>query len=332
MADHVESRIVAASAATSSDNDHEEDEIIGRDHSADDDEQEQQEAEGQQAEREEDGGVTIEIDEATAEAIAEVGGLLRWPVVNDTLHVDAPTLESMVAESGGPIKVVADPVKGRKVVATRDIAEGEVVLIEEAVAICMSRSPGTDAVFSMTEKKTGVLVCTLPSWFVLRITRDTLTLAPKFRGEAEKAFRIISQLTAFGSTDHSGWDSMPECPPGIDADDENNAVPVRAQLLQAIAQANAFVVPLPEDDSDWKGALLWPMLGRIRNPEDREKLFEDPHPLSHLSGLFPMVSRLACMLGPRLVPTGRHAARLPSNRNDDADRSIKAKAAADKSE
>ena len=277
-----------------------------------------------QPEDEETDGTMIEIDETTAAAIAEVRAMLNWPVHNDTLSVDVPTLESELLATGAPVKVVSDPIKGRKVVATRKIFAGETLFTEAATAIALCRSPGTDAVYSMRDRASGRLICTLPAWATVRIFRDTFTINPKYYGEAEKIYKKLSQLTAYGNPDHTLWDKVPEIPPGVlesfqqtpeaEANTDNNTdeevpppswlsmteeeikaintVSHRAQLLQAIAQGNGFVVPLPEEDTNWKRGLLWPLLGRILLPEDRERLFDDPNPLSHVTGFFPLASLL----------------------------------------
>jgi hypothetical protein len=65
-----------------------------------------------------------------------------------------------------------------------------------------------------------------------------------------------------------------------------HAVPARAQLLHSISQCNGFAVALPEEDSPWRRNLLWPLLARLALPSDRERLFDDEAPLSHVTGLF----------------------------------------------
>lgn len=72
----------------------------------------------------------------------------------------------------------------------------------------------------------------------------------------------------------------------------SNAVPPRVQLLGAIAQCNAFQVPLPLEDSSWKRALLWPLVVRVADASDRDALFEDPEPLSSVSAFFPLSALL----------------------------------------
>lgn len=290
-------------------------------------------------EEEEEDGTTIEIDEETAKAIAEVRAMLNYPIHSDVLSAEVPTLESELIATGAPVTIVMDPIKGRKVLATRKIQAGEILFTEEATAIALCRSPGTDAVYSMRDRASGRLICTLPEWTTVRIFRDTLTLNPKYNGQPEKAYKKITQLTAFGNPDHSLWEKLPEIPPGVldsfhapplsstsaaengtadngthgddDAEEDDmtppppswlsmteeeikevNRVPHRAQLLQAIAQGNGFVVPLPDEDSNWKRALLWPLLGRIALAEDRERLFDDPNPLQHVTGFFPLAALL----------------------------------------
>jgi hypothetical protein len=252
----------------------------------------------------EDATAVIEIDEATAAAIAEVRSMLRWRVNDEVVRAEVPSLESQLAATGAPLRVEQDTSKGRKVVATRDIAEGEVVLTEQAAAVALCRSPGCDAVFSMRDTRTGRLVCTLPAWAAVRTFRDTFTLAPRFVGSAEACYSTLSQLTAYGQRDHDAWAGVPEVPPGIDEDEPANEVPRRAQLLHAIAQGNGFVVPLPEEDSEWKRALLWPMLGRIQLPEDRDRLFDDPSPLTHLTGFFPMAALINHACQPNVTYAG----------------------------
>jgi hypothetical protein len=283
-----------------------------------------------------DGGVVVQIDEATAAHIAAVNEMLERPVAvlqkaasspspsPSPSPSSRPTLESLLA-SCSPLRVERDPLKGRVVVAARPLAAGETVLTEEAVAVALCRSPGTDAHFSMRDTATGSLVCTLHPWASVRTFRDSLTLAPRFfagagEGEAEgegdgaeACYALLHQLTAYGKGgDHSapasaaggGWGDLPETPPGLDAEDPANRVPLRAQLLHAIAQANGFVVPLPEEDNDWKGSLLWPMLGRIQNPDDRERLFDDPQPLTHLTGFFPLAALLNHSCDPNITYAG----------------------------
>jgi hypothetical protein len=84
----------------------------------------------------------------------------------------------------------------------------------------------------------------------------------------------------------------------------DNAVPVRAQLLYAIAQCNAFTARLPLDPeegdesedaaavSHWRSALLYPLLARMASGGERERLFDDPLPLSHVPAFFPCAGLL----------------------------------------
>jgi hypothetical protein len=69
-----------------------------------------------------------------------------------------------------------------------------------------------------------------------------------------------------------------------------HAVPARAQLLHAVSQCNGFAVALPEEDSAWRRNLLWPLLARLALPSDRERLFDDAAPLSHVTGLFALAA------------------------------------------
>ena len=162
----------------------------------------------------------------------------------------------------------------------------------------------------------------LPPLAQLRTLRDTLTLAPAYALRAEEAYGVLWQLSALGGRAHEAWEALPVQLPdggkgagssagggssssngggggggggssGAEASEEDGAaperaVPPRAQLLQGIAQCNAFCASLPEEDSDWKRGLLWPMVGRLQDPEDRERLFDDEAPFSSVTALFPL--------------------------------------------
>jgi hypothetical protein len=182
------------------------------------------------------------------------------------------------------------PEVGLRLVASRAIAPGEVLLEEGALAWCLCRSPGSDGVFSMTDRQ-GRVVATLPPWALMRTLRDTLTLSPAYALRAEAAYGILCQLSALGSRDRGAWAaSVPSFPPGLEESPgvsaEEDAMPPRVQLLQAVAQCNAFATALPEEDSDWKRALLWPMLGRMQCIADRERMFDERAPFSFLTGFF----------------------------------------------
>jgi hypothetical protein len=143
----------------------------------------------------------------------------------------------------------------------------------------------------------GRVVATLPPWALLRTLRDTLTLAPAYALRAEAAYAVLSQLSALGSRSHEAWLAVPALPPGLEEGSGAEAgqegepplqqsMPPRVQLLQAIAQCNAFACALPEEDSPWKRALLWPLLARLQSVADRERMFDERAPLSYLSAYF----------------------------------------------
>lgn len=243
----------------------------------------------------EDSGVVVELSADEAASIFAIGEMLNAPSLDPLGDSEpAPTLASLVAASGAPLRLEEDPVKGLRLVATRAIAAGETLLSESALGWCLCRSPGSDGVFTMTDQA-GRVVAALPPWALLRTLRDTLTLAPQHALRAEAAYGILHQLSALGSRNHSAWLGLPSLPPGLPPAAEREeacpqAMPPRVQLLQAIAQCNAFATALPAEDSPWKRALLWPMLGRMQSVEDRERLFDEPTPFAYLSAYFPLGS------------------------------------------
>ncbi len=234
-----------------------------------------------------------------------LGEMLNSPTleVDDEWKGSVPSLASLLASSGAPLRLESDPLKGLKLVATRDISAGEVILVETALCTSLCRSPGSDGVFSMTDKE-GRVVATLPPWALLRVFRDTLTFSPEYALRAEVGYGILAQLSALGGREQGGWESVPTLPPGLEspplpedtsasAPDANppprpTPMPPRVQLLQAIAQSNAFCASLPSEDSEWKRALLWPLLGRIQEVGDRERFFDDLRPFSNVSAFFPL--------------------------------------------
>ena len=293
-----------------------------------------------------DGAVVVELDEAEAAALQEVRDMLLRPCAaapsaatdgggggggcgggggenGNSAPAEPASLASLLVATGAPLRLEPDAVKGRRLVATRSIAAGETLFVEEAAAFFLCRSPGSDVVYSMTLSDGGGaasasasasppaaaaaaaprLLCTLTPWSRLRTLRDTLTLAPRFRGgRAEHAFALLAQLTALGGSGaaaRAAWDAVPTLPPGAVTDAERDeaggdeallAVPPRAQLLHAVSQCNGFAVALPEEDSPWRRNLLWPLLARLALPSDRERLFDDEAPLSHVTGLFALAA------------------------------------------
>jgi hypothetical protein len=232
---------------------------------------------------EEESGVTVELSADEAAALFAVGEMLHAPSVAPST---SPSLHALLASTGAPVRLEADAVKGRRLVAARAVRAGEVLLEERALAWALSRSPGCDGVFSMSDAS-GAVVATLPPWAVVRTLRDSLTLAPEYALRAEEAYGVLAQLSALGGTAHDAWADAPPVPRGVRAAATgDDSVPPRAQLLQAVFQCNAFSASLPEEDSAWRRALLWPLLGRLQDAADRERLFDDPAPLSMLSALF----------------------------------------------
>jgi hypothetical protein len=265
--------------------------------------------------------IELLISEEDAARIAELKVLLQKDrKVEPEVTNSPPTLVSLLTATGAPVSVIGDAVKHRSIVASRKILKGEVILVEEATGAFLCRSPGTDTVYSMMlakkENKDDVshlssasssvdkssqqrTLCTLPPWSRLRLLRDTLVLAPRFAGRAEEAYSLLFQLTALGSADHEIWNKAPTLPPGAVTGDEEEEVggdisalevSTRVQLLHAISQCNGFAVALPEEDSEWKRALLWLLLGRVVLPSDRMRLFDDVSPLSHVTGFFALAS------------------------------------------
>ena len=256
----------------------------------------------------------ILIDAATAAAFAEADDLLAAPLVAADIDAAAAaaSIEELLAETrGAPLVRGADPYGGHCLRAARDIVAGEVVLEEAAAAWCLCRSPGADGVYTMTHgADDGSIVAALPPWSALRTIRDTLTLAPSYAGRGAAAWRHLSLLsTAEGPGERAAWLSAPALPPGVPPASPSgcdNAVPLRAQLLAAVARANAFAAALPPGDgSAWKRGLLWPALCRLREPADRERLFDDADPLSHVTAFFPLAARInhACGAAANLAHT-----------------------------
>jgi hypothetical protein len=276
---------------------------------------------------EEDADQQIEliISEEDAKKIKDLKFLLHLnrDVKPDT-NIKSNSLDTLLAATGAPVIVIGDVVKNRSIIASRAIAKGEVILVEEATGAFLCRSPGTDTVYSMMLEKRDVnnevdstvisnitdksslqrTLCTLPPWSRLRLLRDTLILAPRFTGRAEEAYALLYQLTALGSSDHEIWNKASILPQGAVTQEEKDeveeeeecsgtdvlSVSQRVQLLHAISQCNGFAVALPEEDSEWKRALLWPLLGRVLLPSDRMRLFDDINPLSHVTGFFALAS------------------------------------------
>ncbi len=254
------------------------------------------------------------IDELALEAIQEVESMLSGSIQPRDNESAAAALQArLLAASDGLLATRPDAYGGRKLVATRAIAAGEVLLEEAAVAFFLARSPGTDGVYVLTarnesggdsdDKYAAPILAALPHWAALRTARDTLTLAPEFVGRAEEAYALMAQLGALGSLEHgrAGWAGLPPLAPGIEGvmeDGTSNDVPVRAQLLYCIAQCNAFAARLPAEPvkvessdaaeaSAWRSALLYPLLARMGSADDRERLFDDEEPLSYVSAFFP---------------------------------------------
>lgn len=269
--------------------------------------------------------IELLISEEEARRIAELRYILGKdrlvaPDRDETSSSSTSSLLPLLAATGAPLTVISDAVKNRSIAASRKIAKGEVILVEEATGAFLCRSPGTDTVYSMMlekeENKDEIsmassasssvgknsqqrTLCTLPPWSRLRLLRDTLVLAPRFAGRAEEAYSQLFQLTALGSADHEIWNKAPILPPGaVTSEEEEESggdlsaleVSTRVQLLHAISQCNGFAVALPEEDSEWKRALLWPLLGRVVLPSDRMRLFDDVSPLSHVTGFFALAS------------------------------------------
>ena len=268
-----------------------------------------------------EGPVEVELSAEEAAALYSLGAMLNAPALAPDAALDppAPTLAELLAASGAPLALEGDAASGLRLVATRDIAAGEVLLEEDALAWCLCRSPGTDGLYVMSDASARV-VATLPPWALLRTLRDTLTLAPAYALRAEAAYAVLAQLSALGSRRHEAWLAVPALPPGLEAcaaprapaegggegqpavaaaegaeEEEGGegeepplqqSMPPRVQLLQAIAQCNAFACALPEEDSAWKRALLWPLLARLQSVADRERMFDERAPLSYLSAYF----------------------------------------------
>ena len=228
----------------------------------------------------------IEVDPAVAAAMAEVSAMLAEPV---TPLPATATLASRMAATGAPLSLHDQPAGGRCVRATRNIAAGEILLTEPAVAWCLRSA--REGVLVMTDADDRILAA-LPSWPALRTLRDTLSLAPEWAGRADEAWLLLSQLCATeGGHAHTeaGWPTVPTVPTGVEPlspTGADNAIPCRAQLLSAIAQCNAFVSSLPLEDSQWKRGLLWVALCRLQEGGDRDRLFYDEEPLSNVSSLF----------------------------------------------
>ena len=252
-------------------------------------------------------GVTIELTAEEAAALYSLGEMLQAPGLSP-LPCDppAPTLAALLAESGAPLRLESDAHGGVRLVATRAIAAGEVLLEERALAWCLCRSPGSDGLYVMSDGA-GRVVATLPPWALLRTLRDTLTLAPAYALRAEAAYGILAQLSALGSRNLAAWAQVPALPPGLlegsPGDAAQLSMPPRVQLLQAIAQSNAFACALPLEDSAWKRALLWPMLARMQCVEDRERMFDEAAPFSFLSALFPLGSLFNHACAPNVLYT-----------------------------
>jgi hypothetical protein len=262
----------------------------------------------------------VVIGELALEAIEEVDAMLGRPIESGESGAAAAALtERLAAVSGGLLGLRPDAFGGHRTVATRAIAAGEVVLEEEAVAFFLSRSPGTDGVYVLTAAReegatadaAAPIIAALPHWAALRTARDTFTLAPQYVGRAEEAYALLAQLSALGSTEHGrvGWADLATVPAGSEAtteDGASNDVPVRCQLLAAIAQCNAFAVRLPSEPepeslesdavaaetSQWRSALLYPLLARMGSADDRERLFDDEEPLSYVTTFFPAAAMI----------------------------------------
>lgn len=242
---------------------------------------------------------SIEISADEAAAFAEVASLLLLPVVDDSPrdHADAdgPSIEALLIMADAPLSIALDANGGHCMIAARGIAKGEQVLVEEATAWFVARAPGGDGLYSISDRA-GTLLTTLPVWAALRTLRDTLTLAPRFVGRAADAWRLLSGLLTTGGPDEarSDWASVPTMPPGVPIlapGGGSNVVPPRAQLLGAIAQVNAFSAALPAEDTPWRRSILWPTLCRITEASDRDRLWDDDEPLSHVSAIFPLAAQ-----------------------------------------
>ena len=236
---------------------------------------------------------TIEIDSETAASIYAVGEMLNAPSLRP--RPDFPGFSPLLAATRAPLEIRDGP-RGRGLFATRAISAGDVLFSESATAWYLSRAPGADGLFTMSDASSPTaaspLLAALPPWPTLRTLRDTLTLAPEVRFDAETAFDRIASLTALGGGADGGardaWSRVPATAPGVAQVDEN-AVSPRAQLISAIAQCNAFCAILPAGDSDWKRSLLWPLIGRMQVPRDRDLLFDDDPPLTSVGAI--------CVLG-----------------------------------
>ena len=239
---------------------------------------------------EDENTVEIELSAEESDAIRAVEEMLVGPLLPSAT---AESLELRLESTGAPLRVESDARQGgRRVVATRSIAPGEILLSEDAVGWFIAPPPGSGAVSAMAGAD-GRMIAALPAWLSLRLLRDTLAFAPSL--DAEVGYATLSQLTA-GDHPCAGLvapplEVPPATPPGLLAT-PGNAVPPRAQLIGALAQCNAFQVPLPCDDSPWKRALLWPALGRIVEAADRDALFDDDAPLSAVSAFFPLAALL----------------------------------------
>jgi hypothetical protein len=248
-------------------------------------------------EPDESDGVEIEIDLEQAYSIRSVADMLARPLPPECA---ADGLRSRLAEACAALALEDDSRQGRRVVATRDIFAGELLFTEPAVAWWLAPPSGLGGVAAMANED-GRLLATLPSYFGLRLLRDTLSFA---RGiEAEPGYALLTQLTSGDRVEGNFGPaafSAPLIPPGIDPTPENS-IPLRSQLLSSIAQCNAFQVPLPEEDSAWKRALLWPLIGRVRDAADRDALFDDPDPLSTVSAFFVLAAQLNHSCDPAAV-------------------------------
>jgi hypothetical protein len=231
-----------------------------------------------------EGSFELELSAEDAAAIAGIHEMLRRPI---RPLLGQQSLQDRLLATDAPVRINFDPLRGRHLLATRPIKEGEIILREDATAWNLSRSPGSDGLFALAGVN-GQLLTTLPQWHTLRLLRDTLTFSPVFADNPESGYAYITQLLTNDSVDGNfgpAATTVPLTPPGIVTSIENE-VPCRVQLLAAIAQSNAFVAAFPEEDSDWKRGLLWPLLGRVANPDDRDILFDDVSPLSSVTAYF----------------------------------------------
>ena len=94
-----------------------------------------------------EGPVEVELSAEEAAALYSLGAMLNAPSLAPEAGLDppAPTLAELLAASGAPLALAGDAASGLRLVATRDIAAGEVLLEESALAWCLCRSPGSDA-------------------------------------------------------------------------------------------------------------------------------------------------------------------------------------------